>query len=122
MTMGTVKQAATYYANIWLGTRAGYDGDLFSIQKIWDICQEYVEKGLCVTVTPTHFIYTGGEEPGVCIGLINYPRFPSPPQEILDDAVALAEILMKEMKQFRCTIVTPQETFLLENEDKIGSS
>lgn len=34
------------------------------------------ERGLCVTVTPTTFIYTGGEESGFAIGLVNYPRFP----------------------------------------------
>jgi hypothetical protein len=41
------------------------------------VCREYcLEKGLCVTVTPTTYIYTGGEEAGYIVELINYPRFP----------------------------------------------
>lgn len=38
--------------------------------------------GLCVTIDPTLFIYTGGEEAGYVVGLLNYPRFPATPAEI----------------------------------------
>ena len=42
------------------------------------VCRETcLSEGLCVTIEPTHFIYTGGEETGFKIGLINYPRFPT---------------------------------------------
>lgn len=48
------------------------------ISRIEQVCrEECYEDGLCVTVTPVKFIYTGGEELGAEIGLINYPRFPS---------------------------------------------
>lgn len=34
------------------------------------------ERPCCVTVTPTTFIYRGGEEQGFAVGVRNYPRFP----------------------------------------------
>jgi hypothetical protein len=33
-------------------------------------------EGLCVTLTPTRFIYTAGAEEGVSVGLVNYPPVP----------------------------------------------
>lgn len=42
-----------------------------------EICRAYCDEvGYCVTVTPTSYVYTGGEESGFIVGLINYPRFP----------------------------------------------
>lgn len=49
-------------------------GDISEAKK--EIRSYCYEVGLCVTVTPTDFIYTGGEESGFVIGLVNYPRFP----------------------------------------------
>lgn len=46
------------------------------------IREECIRAGLCVTIEPTTYIYTGGEEQGYVVGLINYPRFPSTPEEI----------------------------------------
>ena len=107
----------TYEVDIWIGLCPGYNNAAtFPIEKVYEICQEYVEKGLCVTVTKTKFIYTGGSEAGVCIGLINYPRFPTENREVLYDAKELAVILMKELCQFRCTIITADKTYLIENE------
>ena len=112
------KSVETFYANIWLGRCEGYDGKLVPVPSIRKICKKFVEKGLCVTITETEFVYTGGNEPGVIIGLINYPRFPSSDRAVMDNAYELANILMRKLDQFRCTIVTPRRTFLLENDDK----
>lgn len=71
--------------------------------------QEYTLCGLCVTVTPTTFIFTGGEESGAAVGLINYPRFSSENSEksvIEDHAIALAALLMTRCCQRSCTVVT----------------
>ncbi|ARB06063.1 hypothetical protein FDH38_gp009 [Dinoroseobacter phage vB_DshS-R5C] len=39
--------------------------------------QKYCDEvGLCVTVTSTRFVFTGGYEMGYRVGLRNYPRFP----------------------------------------------
>jgi hypothetical protein len=40
------------------------------------IREECLREGLCVTIEPTTFVYTGGEEAGYVVGLLNYPRFP----------------------------------------------
>jgi hypothetical protein len=64
----------------------------------------------CVTVTATSYIYTGGEEAGVIVGFINYPRFPSEPHDINYKAELLAEELMHGLCQHSYTIQTPETT------------
>jgi hypothetical protein len=56
--------------------------------------REYCMKGLCVSLAPVEFIFTGGMESGVRVGLINYPRFPKPQGAIYVEAVALGEFLI----------------------------
>lgn len=67
-------------------------GDLAQAKQV---CREYCfAVGLCVTVEPVAYVYTGGEEAGVRVGLINYPRFPSSEEAIAAHAVTLAADLM----------------------------
>lgn len=66
--------------------------------------------GLCVTVKPTLYIYTGGHEQGVEVGLINYPRFPSDPATMTRKAIVIAKLLRTELKQESFSIQTPHET------------
>ncbi|TPK14135.1 hypothetical protein [Mesorhizobium sp. B2-5-11] len=66
--------------------------------------------GLCVTVEPVSYIYTGGEEAGVRVGLINYPRFPSDPEKLRLRAGELAHQLMHDLFQHSYSIVGPDET------------
>lgn len=69
------------------------------------ICRAYCDEiGLCVTVTPTHYIYKDGQEQGVVVGLINYPRFPSEPSAIWDKAERLAMLLKVGLEQGSFTI------------------
>lgn len=104
----------TWYANIYLGLQESYDGPIHTIEEIYDICQEYCDKvGLGLTVTETMFIYTKGNEPGAIIGLINYPRFPSSEITILNHAMNLAEKLKTSFNQERCSIMTPDITYML---------
>lgn len=92
----------TFWANIFI---AG------SHVQAAQICRQFcLDVGLCVTLEPTTFIYTGGEEAGVRIGLINYPRFPATPEAILEKARALAERLVEGLCQHSYSIVTPDET------------
>ena len=74
------------------------------------IRQSCYREGLCVTVTPTTFIYTAGEEEGVVIGFQNYPRFPSEPRKILQRAKELAVEVMKATCQRTSLIVAPDST------------
>lgn len=77
-------------------------------------CRQYArEHGACVTVTPTVYVYTRGEEAGVIIGLINYPRFPKPHADILAEALALAELLIEKMCQWSATVEAPDQTVWL---------
>lgn len=68
------------------------------------------EEGLCVTLTPTTFIYTAGAEEGVAVGFVNYPRFPTTPEAIWDRAVKVAETLMNDLCQWSALVVGPNET------------
>lgn len=82
-----------------------------SLETIKNTCRQYCLKiGLCVTITETLFIYTGGEEYGVEIGLINYPRFPETPESILSKAQELAALCRDAAFQHSYLIVTPSET------------
>jgi hypothetical protein len=75
------------------------------------ICQEYCDAvGLCVTVTSTSYIYTDGEQMGVIVGLINYPRFPAEPADILHKANQLAAELMDRLQQQSYSIQTLETT------------
>lgn len=81
------------------------------VEQAKQVCREYCfEVGLCVTVEPVTYIYTGGEETGVRIGLINYPRFPSTSEAIGETAHKLADKLMRHMCQQSYSIVGPDET------------
>jgi len=75
------------------------------------ICAEHCDKvGLCVTVTETDYVYTGGVEGGVIVGLINYPRFPAEPREIWNRAEALGHKLREGLFQESFTIQAPDKT------------
>ena len=112
-----MKAAETFFATLYIGSREHYDGILHNLDDVEKICQDYVDDvGLCITITPTKYVYKNGNEDGCAIGLINYPRFPSDSESITRTAVELATILMKEFNQYRVSIVTPNQTITLENE------
>lgn len=117
----------TYWATIFLGFKNTETGitDPLSLELARKFCSNYVNDiGLGVTLTPTEYIYTNGGdpragytgEPGVMIGLINYPRFPSEPSEIRELALELARNLKAEFEQNRVTVMFPDETVMLGDE------
>lgn len=109
----------TFVANIYVGLRHGYSGTLTPVDDVRTWVQDFCnEVKLGVTMTNTEFIYVDGNEPGVIIGLINYPRFPKPIFEIKNTALTLAENLMKLCHQERISIVFSDETIMLEATDK----
>ena len=94
-----ITEAKAHYATIFM---AG-DIDMAKHQ-----CAHYCrDMGLCVTVTATEFIYTGGRETGFAIGLVNYPRFPAEPENIDRRATELATWMIREMAQDSALIQTP---------------
>jgi hypothetical protein len=74
---------------------------------------ECYNRGLCVTVEATTFIYTGGEESGFVVGFVNYPRFPSEFGVLLARAVAIAKKLVPALNQKSALLVAPDETMWL---------
>ena len=97
----------TYTCKIYLA------GDIDIIKQE---CRKYcLTIGLCITINPTLFIYTGGEEFGVEIGLINYPRFPDTSDSIKSKAIILAQRCRDVACQHSYLIVDPQDTIYNSN-------
>lgn len=71
---------------------------------------ECMEAGLCVTVEPTLFIYTGGEEAGYVVGLNEYPRFPMGAPKLRGRARDLALLLLDGTHQHSVMVQSPDET------------
>lgn len=100
--MVTIKRANTVIVSIFIA------GDLNQTKQV---CREWcMSVGACVTVEPVDYIYTGGEEAGVRVGFINYPRFPATEAYIVERATALALLLMDRLCQQSFSIVAPTET------------
>jgi len=119
---GRIKK--TFTAKIALGFREGYTDRVHTLEEAYKIAQEYCNKiGLCVTVTPTKFIYSQsvatphGFDDGCFVELIAYPRFPSSKYDIVKDAIALTKIFIKEFNQNRVSIITSDQTYLIEKSD-----
>jgi hypothetical protein len=75
------------------------------------VCREYcLSIRLCVHIEPTDFIYTGGEESGFKVGLLNYPRFPTDQSTLNQRDYELADLMMKRLCQHSYSIVGPAET------------
>lgn len=91
----------TFHASIYVA------GDFDDVRRL---CKEFCAKGLCVTVEKLHYCYTGGEESGVRVGLINYPRFPKSDEQIRETALDLAEFLRGRLYEDSFTVVFPDET------------
>ena len=96
-----IKDAPSYYYNIWLA------GDYDDARRA---CREFCsQEGACVTVTPVSYIYTGGEEAGVCVRMLNYPRFPAQPDELWAKAWRLAEHLRVRLHQDSVLVEAPYQ-------------
>lgn len=100
------KSSPSYSVKIWMAGNVA-DAEKVCRHFCWDV-------GLCVTVTPTNYIYTGGEQSGFVVGLINYPRFPALPNVIEETAERLAKALAEELCQKSWTIETHSQTYYYE--------
>jgi hypothetical protein len=109
----------SFNVQIWVGLKETYnDEKIHTIDDVYKICDDFVNDIKdCVSVTETSFRYVDGFEKGVVVGYIQYPRFPRSFEEIEDRALELAKRLMTELNQYRVTVTTPRESFMLENEN-----
>lgn len=83
-------------------------GDLAQAKQV---CREFCNDiSLCVTIEPTSFIYKGGQEEGVRIGLMNYPKYPSSVGGLHQLAHRLADLLRQRLCQCSYSVVGPDKT------------
>ena len=111
-----MKSLSSFWASIYVGLKETHKKPpiTHTIEEIENVCQEYCDRnGFCVSVTSTKFIYTKGNEPGVVVGIISYPRFPSDSGELRRRAIELAELLRQQCLQFKVSIVMPNEVVML---------
>ena len=103
------KTEQTYWAKIYLSG---------PIEAAKQVIRAYcLGVGLCVTIEPTVYIYTGGEEIGYVVGLINYPRFPSESEDIKTKAIELSRLLLEQTYQHSALVMTPIETLWITKRD-----
>ena len=106
---------------MYVGLRPGYTGSSLSIGTAQQLVQNYCNREkLCVTVTPTTYIYVDGSEPGLIVGLLNYPRFPSTGSQLREHAFALAKMLLVNLYQNRVSMVLGTETVMLERKEGLA--
>jgi hypothetical protein len=82
--------------------------------------EECMREGLCVTIEPTTYIYTGGEEAGYVVGLLNYPRFPCEPDALWTRAEAVAVLLLRMTFQHSALMVAPDVSRWLTLREESG--
>ena len=92
----------SYTVRIWIA------GDYDSARRC--ARQFAMNEGACFAITKVDYVYTGGEESGVCATLIHYPRFPSTPNALWDKAGRFAALLAKELYQKTYSIEAPDRT------------
>lgn len=101
-------------------TAPAYKVEIFiagDLVKATEICQTFCDRGLCVTIEPTNYVFTGGQEMGVRVGLINYARFPKSRLEILDVAKELGFTLKEGLDQGSFTVQDDASSFFFSTRD-----
>lgn len=81
-------------------------------------CREFCEEGLCVTVESCKFIYTGGEEDWVVVGMVDYSKFPMTPERLNGIAKRLAKHLLEKSLQHSVLIVNCEKSLHLQRREK----
>ena len=93
-----MSQCDSWFAAIWIG------GDE---REAVQACREFCKTAsLCVTVTPTTYVFPGGVETGVCVRALNYPRFPERLEDAMEKVRTLAGWLRTRLCQKSYTIET----------------
>lgn len=93
-----------------------YIAGCYSIIK--QACHDFVkEQPLCINLKRVEYIYTGGEESGVVIEIINYARFPKTEAEINNTALSLGNFIKDKANQKSFSIVTPTKSTYINGEN-----
>lgn len=73
--------------------------------------------GACFSIHPMDYIYTGGEEAGLCVTLINYPRFPKSEKELAELAEHIGWLLAGGLNQKSYSVEGPETTRWFSSRD-----
>ena len=102
--------ASTWWARIYVG------GDVAAAEMA---CRAAVfPQGLCVTIQPTRYIFAGGAEDGVEVGMIQYPPFPETEAALMAKAQALCRAIAEANHQWSATVVSSTGTVFLSRRTK----
>ncbi len=109
------KTIETITAKIYLGLKTGNTERVQDIETLKDFLEKNVKKtGLCLTITPTTFIYNDERETGAIIGLINYSRFPETKESIKQTTEEIANLCREHYKKNKIAIEYQNQTIMLE--------
>jgi predicted signal transduction protein with EAL and GGDEF domain len=92
----------TYQATIYVA------GDLATARAF--LRDEAYERWLCVSLTPTEFVFTGAVETGMAIGFVNYPEVRSSAEKIFERAKDIATRLIQKLGQRTALVVGTDHT------------
>ena len=113
-----MRTESAYWATIYIGRLDFISEKECLLKSLAAVCRYFCDKtGICVSFTETTYVYWGGKESGIIVGLINYPRFPNPPEILKNQALELAKRLKVVAKQEWITVVFPNEIISLNDED-----
>lgn len=111
-----VYAAPTSWANIYLGLLEMPTKIQHTIAEVRyfleDVCN-HGEEMLCVSMTPTRYIYPDGGEEGVIIGLINFPVYPKTAEEFEALVLRLAYDLKLKFNQITLSVMFQDKTLTL---------
>lgn len=96
------KTSATHWVKLYLS------GPIEIAKQV--IREDALRQGICVTIEPTLYMYTGGEEHGYVVGLLNYPRFPLSVDELNERGRMLLRRLLQATHQQSALMMTPDVT------------
>lgn len=108
MSFVQINEVETFYANIHVA------GD-YDVAR--SACREIAYGfGFCFQLHKVDYVYSGGEESGLLIRVINYPRFPRTPEEITKLTVEFAKIIADKLCQKSFTVETKTDTMYFESD------
>lgn len=111
-------ESDSYNVSLYVGFKNIETGIELPIEVAKITCQEYCDNfGLCVSITPTFFIYTNGNENGCIVGFINYPQFPQSNEQIFNHAVNIAKLLKEKYHQNKVTLVASDKTLMVSDDE-----
>jgi len=91
-------------------------GDIsITLNKLRELC---FPKGLCVSLRKNEYVYAGGVESGVEIGLIQYPPFPEDERSLFKKAEHVGKSIAEVNSQWSFTILTPTQTYFYSRRER----